>query len=260
MTLLQRATLCLAALAIASPAAADVRDFPPTADAYGRGVHAYFAGRTAEAESLFTSALKIRPSDPRIWYFRAMSRLRMGRGDEARSDMATGADLEAERPGRYAVGTALLRVQGSNRLLLEKYRLDARKSAAANRRPPLHQLPDADANVLRTKLVYPLDELLRPGGPRPLSAEEIARRAALLESHRAAAAPVEAAAPDELLDADPFTNDETATPAASGVGADDAESPPEAAESSEPSTEAESEGAPADEEATESGPDPFSEL
>jgi hypothetical protein len=89
---------------------------------YGRGVDAYFSGNSAEAEQFLGQAIAELPDDPRPYYFRALSLIRAGRSDEARSDMEVGAALEARRPKQFAVGTALERVQGSDRLLLEQFR------------------------------------------------------------------------------------------------------------------------------------------
>jgi hypothetical protein len=231
MTTIVRTTLCLTALAWVSPAVAQVRDFNAAADTYGRGVHAYFAGRATEAEELFSLALADGPSDPRILYFRAMTLLRLGRSDDARGDMMLGAELEARQRNRYAVGTALARVQGSDRLLLERFRQQARTRASAVKGPALDQPTDAAAGVLRSRVIIPLDELMRPGGPQPLTAEEIARRAAAIEAGRAAAAmaPAEATAPPTT---EPF-----------GTGSE--ASPPAIAEPVTPSEERESSESPA---------------
>jgi tetratricopeptide (TPR) repeat protein len=98
---------------------------------YSQGVNAYFAGRSSEAESNLSQALALEGNNPLLYYFRALSLMRMGRVDEARGDMMVGANLEAQAPQRFAVGRALERVQGSYRLMLEQYRRQARVAAAA---------------------------------------------------------------------------------------------------------------------------------
>jgi hypothetical protein len=112
--------------------------------------------------------------DPRTYYFRALCLLRMGRAAEARGDMIVGAALEAQRPKRYAVGTALERVQGHDRLTLEQFRRQARLDAApsgpvTNQVIQAQSLPDRDADVLRQRVVIPLDQFLEAGVPTPLS-------------------------------------------------------------------------------------------
>ncbi len=160
---------------------------------YGQGVNAYFAGRSSEAEAHLSQALAIDGEDPRLYYFRALSLLRMGRLEEARGDMMVGANIEVQRPQRFAVGRALERVQGSNRLMLEQYRRQARSQAAAVsaqttpatattqlQLPPRRQPQQASFNdqaALRQRIVVPLDRLLGPGAPQPLSADELAQRA-----------------------------------------------------------------------------------
>ncbi|MEX2561211.1 MAG: hypothetical protein WD403_14915, partial [Pirellulales bacterium] len=65
--------------------------------------------------------------DPRAYYFRGLAHIRLGRDPEARDDFAEGARLEVADADRfYNVSKSLERVQGRNRLLLERYRSDAR--------------------------------------------------------------------------------------------------------------------------------------
>jgi hypothetical protein len=124
---------------------------------YGRGVDAYFAGNSAQAEQFLDQAIAELPDDPRPYYFRALALLRVGRSDEARSDMEVGASIEARRPKQFAVGTALERVQGSDRLLLEQYRRNGHATAAIERddkirgryAPPA----ESDSRLLREPMV-----------------------------------------------------------------------------------------------------------
>ncbi len=179
---------------------------------YGQGVSAYFAGRSGEAEAALSRAIEINVSDPRPYYFRALGRLRSGRVDEARNDLRVGAALEAAQPNRYAVGTALQRVQGSHRLMLEQFRRQASTWAAeaATQRGAERdqQITDRDPGALRQQVVIPLEELFRRGGPRPLSAEELARRAAASSRPTAVARePAERPASVNASDDDPFRDD-----------------------------------------------------
>jgi hypothetical protein len=230
LTNISRIAPVVAALAVVSPAAAQVRDFNAAAENYGRGVHAYFAGRTAEAEELFSLALADSPNDPRILYYRAMALLRLGRAAEARGDMLAGAEIEAGQPGRYAVGTALSRVQGSDRLLLERFRQQARARAAEYKLPELDQTLENVPGVLRSRVMIPLDDVLRTGGPQPLTAEEIARRAAAIEANRSNEGAAVTVQPQTANpDADPFTTGgQAAAPAAAGPVA-----PPQETETTE---------------------------
>ncbi len=65
---------------------------------YSAGVQAYFDGNSAQADAYLSRSIAVDPHDPRAYYFRALSRLREGRQDEARADMQTGANLEARAP------------------------------------------------------------------------------------------------------------------------------------------------------------------
>src|SRR4051812_36257489 len=135
---------------------ARAQDFGAADTLYSSGVQAYFGGRPAEAETSFTSLLRIDPNDPRAFYFRALSRMQQGRQEEARSDMEIGAQMEARSPNRYDIGKILERVQGPTRLTLEKYRSAARTAASMN--PPRGAIRAPDATVLRERRVVPLEQ------------------------------------------------------------------------------------------------------
>jgi hypothetical protein len=183
---------------------------------YGQGVNAYFAGRSSEAESNLSQAMALESEDPRIYYFRALSLMRLGRVDEARGDMMVGASKEAQHPQRFAVGKALERVQGGHRLILERYRREARSQQVALKpaqpsQRVLRQAPqsiDRDAHVLRQRIVIPLDRLLGPRSPQPLSAEELSQRARKpLETRTIPPQPTREAAGAVMPTDDPFRDD-----------------------------------------------------
>jgi len=97
------------------------------ADLYGEGVHAYFSGDYNLAHEMLTTAIDQGSQDPRAYYFRGLTYNRLGRPDEAVMDHKKGAELEASGKTRvYPVGRSLQRVQGAERLELEKYRRVAR--------------------------------------------------------------------------------------------------------------------------------------
>jgi len=97
---------------------------------YGNGVHAYFAGQYEEAYEFFSSAIQAGTRDPRVYYFRGLTYLKLGRPEEAQQDFVKGAALEiADGNKLYPVARALQRVQGKHRLMLEQYREEARLAA-----------------------------------------------------------------------------------------------------------------------------------
>ena len=113
------------ALMTATPARAQEEAI--LSELYGSGVHAYFSGQYFEADRLLSSAIDQGTKDPRAYYFRAMTNLRLGRADAAQNDMAKGAELEIDDvDGRYAVGRSMERVQGQGRLQVEQHRRKAR--------------------------------------------------------------------------------------------------------------------------------------
>jgi tetratricopeptide (TPR) repeat protein len=97
---------------------------------YGKGVHEYFSGDYTKAFEQLTSAIAAGSHDPRVFYFRGLAYLKFGRTPEAKMDFRKGAELESRDINKYYnVGWALERVQGSDRQLLETYRVQARMAA-----------------------------------------------------------------------------------------------------------------------------------
>lgn len=93
---------------------------------YGAGVHAYFAGDFARSYDDLTAAVEAESADPRVLYFRGLAALRLGRLDEAEADFSEAARLESNALGAWPVSNALERVQGSDRIRLERHRVRAR--------------------------------------------------------------------------------------------------------------------------------------
>ncbi len=199
---------------------------PQPAKLYEQGVNAYFGGRSCQADALLSEAIQWNSQNPLAYYFRALALLRQGRIAEARGDMLVGANLEAQFPQRQAIGAALERIQGSDRLMLEEFRRSARQNlvvqasatetlppqatgipqpAAARPLPPQRPstFKETDADVLREKRIVPLEELLRPGGPHSIVDEQTPPPA-----ETPAGQPAEKAAPPSTAPAaNPFEDD-----------------------------------------------------
>jgi len=140
----------------------------PTADAlsesYGRGVHAYFGGRYDQAEQDLSRAIDGGTQDPRCYYFRALVLLKLGRQDDAVTDMQTGAKLEAQDSDHfYPINKSLERVQGQSRLMLQKYRRQARSEAHQAESDRVarryEQLRQNERDALRRRVNVPLENL-----------------------------------------------------------------------------------------------------
>lgn len=198
---------------------------------YSRGVRAYFAGNNQDAELYLSLAAELRPDDPRIYYFRALALVRQGRTEEARGDIMVGGALEAAHPQRYPVGSALQRVQGGERLTLERVRTEARRSPMEIA-PPVRQASHElvafnDRPYLRRPVEISLAEFLPEGNVEiepSYPVEPPSRQPEIQPAiRRAAAAPP--AAREENAGAeleDPFGDDpvmEVAEEASSRVGA-----------------------------------------
>ncbi len=142
---------------------------------FGAGVHAYFSGDLERSYDEFTAAIEAGSEDPRARYFRGLAALRLGRLDEAEADFSAGADLEARALGGWPVSRSLERIQGHDRLRLERHRVRARvaalqldRAAAAER---YSGIEDAQPNVLRsrrpTALPAPAGDASNPFIERP---------------------------------------------------------------------------------------------
>lgn len=99
------------------------------ARAYGGGVHAFFSGDYDRSYEDLTAAIEAGSEDPRTRYFRGLAALRLGRLDEAEADFSEGAELESRAIGGWPVSRSLERVQGHDRIQLERHRVRARVAA-----------------------------------------------------------------------------------------------------------------------------------
>ena len=93
---------------------------------YGRGVHAYFSSQYDEALGHLDMAVDNGSRDPRCYYFRGMTLIRLGRGHESEQQFQAGATLEFSSEGAYDVARSLERIQGAERLQIEAVRRNAR--------------------------------------------------------------------------------------------------------------------------------------
>ncbi len=155
----------LAGLSISSSAHAQQRS--ALAAVYGRGVHAYFAGNSSQAEQYFTQVIQAGSVDPRPYYFRAVLRLGQERQFEAENDMRIGAAYEARNPGaKHSIGRSLQRVQGSGRRTLEKFRRQARldhlQQGRQQTRQRYEQLERRGPSVIRRAAPLPLEQPVQP--------------------------------------------------------------------------------------------------
>jgi tetratricopeptide (TPR) repeat protein len=124
---------------------------------YGKGVHEYFSADYAKAFEQLTAAIAAGSRDPRVFYFRGLAYLKLGRTPEAEMDFRKGAELESRDVNKYYnVGRALERVQGSDRQLLESYRVQARMVAYAEsekiRKARYEALKREEARVLQQQV------------------------------------------------------------------------------------------------------------
>jgi hypothetical protein len=98
---------------------------------YGKGVEAYYSNNYFQAYDLLSSAIGSGSNDPRVYYFRGLSEMFLGRSYEAEQDFRQGAQLEAAGgSATYDVGRSLERIQGRTRIQLESFRSQARVDAA----------------------------------------------------------------------------------------------------------------------------------
>jgi len=98
---------------------------------YADAVHAYFGCDYQRAYDSLTAAVEAGSRDPRVWYFRGLAALNMGRIDEAEADFEMAADREAAAWGEWPVARSLERIQGQQRLAIERHRARARVARLA---------------------------------------------------------------------------------------------------------------------------------
>ncbi len=93
---------------------------------YGEGIHKYFAGNSSESIQALDAAIAEKSNDPRPYYFRGLARMRCGDSCGAMADYQMASRIEALGKRRSpAVARALERVQGAERMQLEKVRTAA---------------------------------------------------------------------------------------------------------------------------------------
>jgi hypothetical protein len=140
--------------------------------AVGAGIHAFHAGDYDRAYQDLSNAIEAGSDDPRGYYFRGLAAMRMGRTSEAEADFAAGADREAAGGSMRRVSLALERVQGQDRLSLERYRSRARLAALARDRDAVTRrysgIEDAAGDVRRRRRPEDIrPELVPPPADRP---------------------------------------------------------------------------------------------
>lgn len=97
---------------------------------YAQAVTAYFAGDYNAADSTLTGLIEDGTNDPRVYYFRGLSRFASENRDAADNDFAAGARLEYSGVRQINVPRSLERIQGPVRRVLEEFRRDAKRAAA----------------------------------------------------------------------------------------------------------------------------------
>ena len=130
-------------------------DQRPVAAAFGSGVHAYYASDYARSYDDLTGAIEAGSLDPRTFYFRGLAALKLGRSDEAAADFEDGANREADGGGSVLISRTLERVQGNDRLQLERFRARARVATLSRNRESIRrrysEIYDAESDVLRQR-------------------------------------------------------------------------------------------------------------
>lgn len=142
---------------------------------YGQGVHDYFAGNSLKAYEQLTAAVEGGSKDPRVYYFRGLAYLKLGRGPEAVQDFRKGSELETSDVNKfYNVSKALERVQGFSRVKLERYRVDARMAAmdraAKLRKARYEAIEREESRVLRIQSLAPPEPIAEPNPADPFAA------------------------------------------------------------------------------------------
>ncbi|HUE71981.1 MAG TPA: hypothetical protein VMP01_13930 [Pirellulaceae bacterium] len=191
-------------------------------DLYGRGVHAYFEHRYEEAHGLLTKAITSGLKDPRAYYYRGLTNLRLGRPEDAQAEFATGAEYEAIAAEPVNIGKALERIQGADRLKIEQHRRAGRlalhNKAAAAAKARYEERIKAEERVLlpgrgngAARPALPADESdpFNDGAarPAPLPAADEAKPVPPADAPPADPKPAEPAPAEPKPAADPFADE-----------------------------------------------------
>jgi hypothetical protein len=136
------------------------------AQAYGRGVQAYFNGEYERAHALLSQAIALETPDPRCHYYRGLANTKLGKAEDATADFKKGAKLETlDVGGNYPVSKDLIRIQGQVRLEIEASRRQARIDMKALQQE--RQRVRYEQNKLRTEVVK-RKEFNEGSGAKPL--------------------------------------------------------------------------------------------
>jgi hypothetical protein len=187
-------------------------------DLYGRGVHAYFSRNFQDAHKLLSEAVTSGSKDPRVYYFRALADMRLGRPDDAAADLKLATEFEFNGDEPVQVSKALERVQGAERLNIEearrKARLSIRNASEERAKIRYENRVKAEAAVLRKV----------PASAAPPAAAPAAPPAKPAAEKPVTPAEAKPAAPAKPAVEDPF-GDAPAKPAAAKPAAPAAEKP-----------------------------------
>jgi hypothetical protein len=119
-------------LAMTVPAVVDAADPNVLQGLYHDGVKSFYGGDYTRAAEVLSTAIDAGSKDPRSYYFRGLSRLRLGKRSDADADFKQGAAIEGrDFDAFFNVSRSMERIQGGERLMLERYRTDGRKNALA---------------------------------------------------------------------------------------------------------------------------------
>ena len=113
---------------------AEAQESKTSADLYGKAVIAYFAKDYNAADSSMTGMIEDGTGDPRVYYFRGLSRHASGNAEAAEIDFEAGARLEYSGLVRFNVPRSLERIQGPVRRVLEKHRRLAQRNSLLSSR------------------------------------------------------------------------------------------------------------------------------
>lgn len=203
--------VCGVAVAAAAPSAA-----MDASTGLGAGMHAFHGGDYPASFDWLSGVIAAGSRDPRAFYFRGLAARRSGREMEAEADFLEGARLESLGEGGPNIGRALERVQGADRLLVERYRAKARTSRvsrdleAAGRRYST-TAPEPDESIFRRRRPeVEGDDDAKKARPERDVADEPAADDVFAEEPRKAKAPLKPEAEEPAADggkADPFGDD-----------------------------------------------------
>lgn len=157
------AAVAVASLLSAACSLATARDNPVAVSSYSAGVQAYLNEEHLRAERYLDRALAYGSADPRVYYFRGLSKLARNQPYAAEADIRTGAAIEAGSGRHFGIGSALRSISSEGREMIDRIRGEMLHGARSE------QTASGPAGLLRSRFQLPMEALATLDSPAQIA-------------------------------------------------------------------------------------------